>query len=76
MWNFRFVNTPSENDGEDWIGLKEVHYTDGKPAFYTEPCLGSENAEGIVWLTEKWAEAASQPVLHENDFTNDLPTAK
>jgi len=75
MWNYRFINTPSENDGEDWICLKEVYYdNDGLPVSYSDPCLGSESVDGVLWLIDEWAEAATMPVLHEDNFkeTNNV----
>lgn len=73
-WNYRFVNTPSENDGHDWITLKEVVYSDEeglKPTGFGEPCIGAENIDDVLWLTDKWAEAANKPVLHEDQFTKE-----
>ena len=71
-WNYRFINMPSENDGEDWICLKEVYYdNDGKPVSYSDPCLGSESVDGVLWLIDEWAEAATMPVLHEDDFNKE-----
>ena len=68
-WNYRLVNTPSENDGEDWLCLKEVYYDDnGKPVSYSDICMGSETVDGVLWLIEEWEEAATMPVLHEDDF--------
>ena len=68
-WNYRFVNTPAENDGKDWITLKEVHYdADGKLLGFGDPCIGADNIDDVLWLTDKWAEAATKPVLHENEF--------
>ena len=68
-WNYRFVNTPAENDGKDWITLKEVHYdADGKPTGFGDPCIGADNIDDVQWLTDKWAEAATKPVLREDEF--------
>ena len=67
-WNHRLVNVPSENGGEPWIALQEVHYEDGKPTGYGEPCCGSETLEGAKQVCAWFAEAASKPVLHEDDF--------
>mgnify|MGYP003642591175 CR=1 FL=1 len=68
-WNYRFVNTPSENDGNDWITLKEVTYgDDGEPSGFAEPCLGADNIDDVQWLTDCWAEASAMEVLHEDKF--------
>jgi len=68
-WNYRFVNTPAENDGRDWITLKEVHYDDaGKPTGFGDPCVGADNIDDVLWLTDCWAEAAKKPVLREEEF--------
>ncbi len=68
-WNYRIVNTKSDNDGEDWYCLQEVCYDmEGKPTGYGEPCLGSESMEsfGDVW---HWIqEAMKLPPLQEEDF--------
>jgi len=68
-WNYRFVNTPSENDGKDWLALKEVVYSDEAgltPTGFGEPCIGADNIDEVLWLTARWAEAANKPVLHED----------
>lgn len=67
-WNHRLVNVPSENGGEQWITVQEVHYENGKPTGYGEPCYGSETLEGAKQVCAWFAEAASKPVLHEDDF--------
>jgi len=70
FWNYRIVNVPSENGGEDWYCLKEVSYDleTNKPTGYGAPCLGAENMEtfGDVWHMMK--DAMKLPPLQENDF--------
>jgi hypothetical protein len=69
VWEFRFVNMPSTNGGEDWIELREVFYADdGTLGGHLDPCLGSETVEGVALLAGWWAQAAQQPVLHESAF--------
>ena len=70
-WNHRLVNMPSENGGEPWIVLQEVHYEDGKPTGYGDPCCGSETLEGAKQVCAWFAEAANKPVLHEDDFNSE-----
>lgn len=78
-WNHRLVNMPSENGGEPWITLRKVHYEDNKPTGYGKPCCGSETLEGVkqlsLWNSSRvcawFAEAASKPVLHEDDFNSE-----
>ena len=68
-WNYRFVNTPSENEGEDWFALKEVYYgADDEPIGYSEPCTGMEKSNNLRWLINRWREAEKAPTLHEDEF--------
>jgi hypothetical protein len=69
MWNYRIVNTKSENGGEDWYCLQEVFYTDGKPAGYSDPCTGSESMESLREVWEMMGKAMTLPPLQEEDFT-------
>jgi hypothetical protein len=68
FWNYRIVNTKSENNGEDWYCLQEVTYHDGKPTGYGAPCTGSEDMESLhdVWYMVN--EAITLPPLQEEDF--------
>lgn len=76
-WEFRFVNIPSENGGEDWFELKEVYYNEDNSLMgYADACIGSETTDGVVQLTEWWAHAATKPPLHEDDFKNATVRAK
>ena len=68
-WNYRLVNMPSTNGGEDLFDLQEVFYTkNGQPTSYGDPCLFVEDikdAEDLgVWIRE----AYTLPPLHEDDF--------
>lgn len=69
-WNYRIVNVPSENGGDDWYCIKEVSYDPetNKPTGYGDPCLGSESMEtfGDVW--HMMEEAMKLPPLQQNDF--------
>ena len=68
-WNYRLVNTPSENGGEDWFELKEVYYNEDNSLMgYADPCLGTETIAGIPDLAGYFAAAFAAPPLHENDF--------
>jgi hypothetical protein len=68
-WDFRFVNMPSGNGGEDWFELREVYYNEDNSLFgHASPCLGSETPEGVAQLAKWWQQAASAPPLHEKDF--------
>ena len=68
-WNNRIVNLKSQNGGEDWYCLQEVHYdTQGKPTGYSAPCLGSENMESFKEVWDMMAEAMELPPLQEEDF--------
>lgn len=72
--NHRLVSIPSHNeDGDEpWIAVQEVYYEDGKPRAYADPCCGSETLEGAKQVCAWFAEAASKPVLHEDDFKREV----
>jgi hypothetical protein len=68
-WNYRIVNTKSQNGGEDWYCLQEVCYgKNRKPTGYGSPCMGSESMESLkdVWYMVN--EAMELPPLQEEDF--------
>ena len=68
-WNNRCVNLKSQNGGEDWYCLQEVHYDmQGKPTGYAAPCLGSESMESLRDVWDMMAEAMELPPLQEEDF--------
>jgi hypothetical protein len=50
IWNYRMVNCPSTNGGQDWIQIKEVYY-EGEvltPVAYCDPpMLGSETVNSL-----------------------------
>ena len=70
-WNHRLVSIPSQNGDEPWIAVQEVYYEDGEPIGYADPCCGSETLEGVKQVCAWFAEAASKPVLHEDDFKGE-----
>ena len=71
-WNYRIVNTKSENNGEDWYCLQEVFYDDkGVPCGYSGACTGSEDMESMRDVWHMMAEAIELPPLQEEDFTSD-----
>ena len=68
-WNYRIVNTKSQNGGDDWDCLQEVCYDNkGNPTGYGAPCTGSEDMESLkdVWYMVN--EAMELPPLQEEDF--------
>ena len=68
-WNNRIVNLKSQNGGEDWYCLQEVHYDmQDKPTGYAAPCLGSESMESLRDVWDMMAEAMELPPLQEEDF--------
>jgi hypothetical protein len=70
VWNYRIVNDKSGNNGEDWYCIKEVCYDDlGKPTGYGDPCVGSEDMDGMRRVWEMISEALELPPLEEEDFT-------
>jgi len=69
-WNYRMVNVPSENGGEDWYCLKEVSYDSKthKPIGYGNPCVGSETHESCLEVFKMFEYASKMPPLQETDF--------
>lgn len=67
-WNYRIVNTKSENGGEDWYCLQEVIYRGGKPKGYGNPCTGSESMESMKEVWRLMEMAMTLPPLQEEDF--------
>lgn len=67
-WNYRIVNTKSENGGADWYCLQEVTYRDGKPEGYGNPCTGSEDMESMKEVWRLMEMAMELPPLQETDF--------
>ena len=67
-WNYRIVNAKSENGGEDWYCLKEVIYQEGKPSWYSEPCVGSEDMDSMREVWRMMGLAMEKPPLQESDF--------
>jgi hypothetical protein len=70
VWNYRIVNTKTDNGGVDWYCIKEVIYCGecGKPESYGEPCLGSEDMESFGDVWHMMQEAMTLPPLQEEDF--------
>ena len=72
-WNYRIVNTKSENSGEDWYCLQEVFYNDkGVPCGYSAPCTGSENMETLKEVWHMMQEAMELPPMQEEDFVGSF----
>lgn len=68
-WNYRIVNTKSDNAGEDWYCLQEVTYNKkGKPTGYGNPCTGSEDMKSLKRVFKMINEAMKLPPLQEEDF--------
>ena len=48
-WNYRIVNTKSENGGEDWYCLQEVYYNGkGEPYAYCNACTRHINVFSFI----------------------------
>ena len=67
-WNYRIVNLKSQNGGDDWYCLQEVHYMQGKPTGYAAPCLGSDNMENMRNVWDMVSEAMKSPPMQEEEF--------
>jgi hypothetical protein len=63
-WNYRVL--VSEEHGEPYFSMHEVHYTNDIPHSYTKESISvsSETIEGINWHLEKMQEALSKPILY------------
>lgn len=71
-WNYRIVNTKTQNNGEDWYCLQEVFYDDkGVPCGYSAPSTGSECMETLQNVWYMMQEAMELPPMQEEDFTGD-----
>ena len=71
-WNYRIVNTKSDNAGEDWYCLQEVTYNKkGKPTGYGRPCTGSEDMKSLKRVFKMMNEAMKLPPLQEEDFFSE-----
>jgi len=70
-WEYRLVNMPSANGGDDWLELREVYYDGGNPVGHSNPCLGSETGEGVGQVAAWIASGMAKPPLHEKDFPAD-----
>ncbi len=71
-WNYRLVNTPSENGGDDWFELKEVYYNDdGTLMGFADACIGGDTLDEARHTFNKYIfEGVGKPALHEDDFKN------
>jgi hypothetical protein len=68
-WNFRLLDLTDENNGEPYLELVEVYYTDaGEPVGYCKPCTGSETIEGLKQLVAWFALALDKPVIQKSEF--------
>ena len=66
-WNHRVIAT--EHNGETWLAIHEVHYSDGKPdGRSTNPIpVGSNTIKGLRWTLNRMKEALKKPVLWGGD---------
>ena len=73
FWNYRIVNTKSENGGEDWYCLQEVFYNDNnEPTGHGSPCTGSEDMESLKKVWDMMQHAMELPPLQEEDFIGEV----
>ncbi len=71
-WNFRVIDVTDENNGEPYLELVEVYYTDaGEPVGYCKPCTGSETIEGMLDLLRMHSLALAKPILKKSDFLKE-----
>jgi hypothetical protein len=68
-WNFRLIDLSDENEGEPYVALYEVHYTDESvPVGYSDPCTGSESVESLREVLRWQALALDKPVMQKSEF--------
>jgi hypothetical protein len=68
-WNHRIINCPSENGGDDYFVIKEVHYDeDETPRGYTDSFMGGDCLESVRELIDRFQGALAKPTMHEDDF--------
>jgi hypothetical protein len=71
-WNYRIVR--HHHEGEEWFGLHEVHYENGRPIAVTENpitfvCDGDEGPKAIARALERaLLDAETRPVLDETEI--------
>lgn len=71
-WNHRIL--ASEQDGETYLEIHEVHYKKDKPVSYTANAItvGAEDLKGITWVLDKMKECMKKPILWKGDkFPNE-----
>ena len=70
QWDYRVINLPSTNGGEDYFALCEVTYDKkGKPKGYAPiDRVGEVEVEALLRSMEWMTNAMTKPVLHEEDF--------
>lgn len=68
-WNYRLVNMPSSNLGDDYLVLCEVHYNADDTVYgYTPVDRVTGNTLAGAKKELRWmAQAAKRPILHEDD---------
>lgn len=74
-WNHRVVDFTDENNGESWLEVCEVFYTDeGQPYLYTARGVGvmGENKEIIKDTLYKMLDCLNKPVLMKADFNTSV----
>jgi hypothetical protein len=72
-WNHRVLAFVSKNPNridEVYFEVHEVHYKDGKPITYSEPCTGisGESYEEFNWQISKIQECLRKPVLDADNW--------
>lgn len=75
-WQYRIVNMPSQNGGEDWYQLQEVYFNnDGSLMGHSDPSTGTEDLDGLKQLGEWIDDAFKQPIIHEANFPKEESNA-
>ena len=81
-WNHRIIES-TNNFGESWRAMHEVHYTNGVPTLYTQNPIAmtwdvADGEAAPFVLLARMRKALTQPVLGESDFhpchsSSDIP---
>jgi hypothetical protein len=76
FWNYRVIEFTNER-GQTWRAVHEVHYVEGTPRSYSENPAAlvwdpEEGDDSPIWMLDKIREAFSKPVLNERDFVGSV----
>lgn len=73
-WNYRVLKFHDKESGEDFYGIHEVHYEDGKVVGVSEtPAKATaENPIALGWVLDMFKQALEKPIL-DSETVFDAP---